>query len=155
MKLKIAAIVDASKIASTANGFQKAFKDAVMQTGLRIDRDTKSIMSREYVPDIVDTGRLRSSIHVQKAGDQVTVDAATVYGRNFNYQDSNGKSWEGTIDVEIGPMEVIVGTNVEYAAFHEFGTRKLPARPYLGLAYTRNRGYLAERVKKNAKTVKP
>lgn len=29
--------------------------------------------------------------------------------------------------------DVIVGTNVEYAAYHQFGTRTIPARPFLPL----------------------
>jgi HK97 gp10 family phage protein len=49
----------------------------------------------------VDTGRLRSSIEVRE-------------GRAFG-----------------GELEMIVGTDVEYALYQELGTRDMPAHPYL------------------------
>lgn len=33
----------------------------------------------------------------------------------------------------IGPLEIAVGTNVAYGKFHQFGTRKMPRRAFLGL----------------------
>lgn len=36
-----------------------------------------------------------------------------------------------THEVEMGDKSVVIGTNVEYAAFVELGTSKMRARPYL------------------------
>ena len=55
------------------------------------------------------TGRLQSSIHIQKKGDE-----------SYSYKDDNNQSFEGGIKTEIAVGEVIVGTNVEYAANIEF-----------------------------------
>ena len=35
-----------------------------------------------------------------------------------------------------GDRSVIVGARVEYAPFHQFGTRRMPARPFLGVSPT-------------------
>lgn len=41
----------------------------------------------------------------------------------------------GTDHVEqITPDSLVFGTNVSYAAFHNFGTRTIPARPFLGIS---------------------
>ena len=39
----------------------------------------------------------------------------------------------GSISAVIGPAEVEIGTNVFYGKFHQHGTRKMVARPFLGL----------------------
>ena len=39
----------------------------------------------------------------------------------------------GSISAVIGAHEVEVGTNVFYGKFHQYGTRKMVARPFLGL----------------------
>ncbi|GCE49197.1 HK97 gp10 family phage protein [Thermosporothrix hazakensis] len=44
--------------------------------------------------------------------------------------------------------EVLVGTNVEYAPYVEFGTRKMQAQPYLLPAFEISRKGLVERLKK-------
>ena len=110
MRLNIGVTVDASKIASTINGYEKALLKAVEETGLRVDRLAKSNIREEK---LVDTGRLRSSMHVQRKGE------------TYSYQSPGGDlrqfSQDGTIKTQIGKYEVVVGTNVEYAMIHEFG----------------------------------
>lgn len=36
---------------------------------------------------------------------------------------------------EVGPNSLTVGTEVYYAPFHQFGTRKMPSRPVVGLSW--------------------
>jgi phage virion morphogenesis protein len=39
----------------------------------------------------------------------------------------------GSVSAVIGASEVEVGTNLFYGKFHQYGTRKMVARPFLGL----------------------
>ena len=69
----------------------------------------------------VDTGRLRASI-------SYSVNSGTIYPHK-TYPKENSKDE----DVQIGGEKgfAIVGTNVEYAKFLEYGTSKMGKRPFL------------------------
>lgn len=56
----------------------------------------------------------------------------------------NSITFEVTADGDV----VRVGTNLEYAAFQEFGTRKMPARPFLFPAFEEERPRLRERMQR-------
>ena len=84
-----------------------AVRGAVAETALLIESDAK-----RFAP--VDTGRLRSSIHADLAG--------------------NG-------------LSATVGTNVSYALFIEFGTRRARAQPFLFPAFEKNRLRFLARLK--------
>jgi HK97 gp10 family phage protein len=47
----------------------------------------------------------------------------------------------------------IVGTNVEYAPYQEFGTQKMQAQPYLRPALDRNRSYIIQRLEEAVQNV--
>ena len=68
---------------------------------------------------------------------------------------------KGSIKVKSLPKQqaAIIGTNVEYAPYQEFGTRKMKAHPFLGPAITINKSDIQRTLKKYfkeqmAKTVK-
>ena len=79
---------------------------------------------------------------------EVAFEAQTLTTRKYMGnppQGSPDRTGPGTLGIRTGrlrrsiavdqgrrPYRVDVGTNVEYAAPHEFGGRRLPARPYLG-----------------------
>ncbi len=74
----------------------------------------------------VDTGRLKRSVH-------------------------------NTVPQQVGPGQMItlVGTNVEYAPYQEFGTKFMKAQPYLNPALDESRGDIAKIIGKNiAKALK-
>jgi HK97 gp10 family phage protein len=90
----------------------------------------------------VDTGLLRNSITHAVGGDTISVSYRAKYGSNRskkgNRLSATSKNagtvavgrYRGTIG-ESGDQCVYIGTNVEYAAYVEFGTSNTPAQPFL------------------------
>ena len=62
---------------------------------------------------------------------------STIYRKNF---DAPLIGLTGTlrrsIEYSVGPNYVVVGTNVVYGIYHEFGTSHHPPRPFIGPAFT-------------------
>jgi len=125
--MSVSVTIDAKKLMALPGAIAKAREQALEDTAGKIDRDAK-----RSAP--VDTGRLRSSLHVERPGE-------TSYAYSWN-----GGSDEGKIEVTVGVGERAVGSNVEYAAAQEFGTMRNRARPYLIPAYHKNRHLLKERM---------
>jgi HK97 gp10 family phage protein len=94
--------------------------------GLRIEREAKQMCR-------VDTGRLRASISTNW----------TDSGMSRGKVDAKANSEDG-VSQPNGKFVVVVGTNVEYAHWLEFGTFKMDARPFLFPAYEMNIGKLPE-----------
>ena len=111
MRLTVHTTIDAKKLAAVKTASAEVVRQAVYETGLRVDRLAKSNIRES---GLVDTGRLRSSVHVQRPGDTYTYTARPS-------DEGAPSSFDGTIKTIIGPMEVVVGTNVEYAFIHEYG----------------------------------
>lgn len=93
-----------------------AARKQIDKTALNIAREAK-----KGAP--VDTGRLRSSIHVNRPG------------KSAHRYTVRGRSYSDPVAGYSGSLTRAVGTNVKYAAAHEFGTRHMAARPFLGPAY--------------------
>jgi HK97 gp10 family phage protein len=87
------------------------------------------------------TGNLRRSIHVGGHGDLSELSAsATGTDIGGNKRDAHS-------------AEVLVGTNVEYAAAQEYGTsRGVPAHPYLRPAFDENKDKVADEIKAAVRT---
>lgn len=102
-------------------------------TGLEIETDAKQRMTRSGA---VDTGRARGSIHVETGGNQAKGVKWTkpYYQDKKYYNDNSGVTYDGSLNVEIDPGDAVVGTNVDYAPFIEFGTVHMRARPFLAPA---------------------
>ena len=61
------------------------------------------------------TGRLASSIH-SEVKEGIVQDNGEVSATTFDYKaEVSGEMFDGTLHEEIAPLELIVGTNVEYA----------------------------------------
>jgi len=103
---------------------RQAIKDILAEVGFKIEGDAK----REVR---VDTGRLRASVSTGISG-------------------KLGHSDKDKVDQPSGErgMVVVVGTNVEYAPYQEFGTRKMSGKPYLYPAYHKNEGEALKRISK-------
>ena len=77
----------------------------------------------------IDTGRLRGSItHATKDGVS-----------RVRHSNSKGAGQHDAVSRPHSEYEVWIGTNVEYAPYVEYGTRKMSPRPYLRPALDNNR----------------
>lgn len=97
----------------------KALENAVVSGALLIQNAAK-----KKAP--VRTGNLRRSIHIGGHSDQSELADST--GGDLGGNKNDGKS-----------AEVLVGTDVVYAASHEFGRGNLAARPYMRPALDENK----------------
>lgn len=98
---------------------REACSDALKRGGFKVETLAKQLCA-------VDTGRLRASISVNWAGS----------GMDEGKVDSKAQAGDGI--KEPGGQKglvVVTGTNVIYAPFVEYGTVKMPGRPYLYAAY--------------------
>jgi HK97 gp10 family phage protein len=92
-----------------------------------------------------DTGRLAASITVQGRREGTQVEAASKYGLGTEESIT-------AIKRPSSGSEVLVGTNVEYAPYMEFGTIFTNAQPFLRPALDLAKGKTLTIVIKNAKT---
>lgn len=103
--------------------FDKAVKKALRLVGGQAERAAKETITEMGA---VDTGFLRNSITWALAGEAPNAQS---------YQDDKGKQtgeYGDKLPAEHGgDYAVYVGTNVYYAPYVEYGTRKMPARPFL------------------------
>lgn len=123
-------------------------KKQLLAIGFQIERDAKMLETA------VDTGRLRASISVNWTDSGM--DRGKTEGYSAGYDAKGNITFSKNRQVEkfkgtsggdgVGaPMtggqkfEVVVGTNVDYAPFIEFGTSKMVATPFLRPAFEANR----------------
>lgn len=103
--------------------FEKAAKQALRLVGGQAERYAKEMISDMGA---VDTGFLRNSITFALAGESANVSM---------YASDNGEKvgeYEGKApDDSENEYSVYIGTNVYYAPYVEYGTRKMGARPFL------------------------
>lgn len=111
--------------------FDKAVKKALRLVGGQAERAAK-----ELIADMgaVDTGFLRNSITFAIAGNPPSTS---------EYKDDKGNKegvYAGVAPSEDGDNEysVYIGTNVYYAPYVEYGTRKMEARPFLSQSIQSN-----------------
>lgn len=110
---------------------QNAMIEELMLTGFMIESNYKIA-----VP--VDTGRLQSSIHTETANK-----------RTFNYSDSTGQTYNGKFGLDrLEKTQVVVGTNVEYAAKIEYRGGKTKGKRALLEAFEKETAGLPARLAK-------
>lgn len=111
--------------------FEKAVEKALRLVGGQAERAAKEMISEMGA---VDTGLLRNSITFALDGEAPNA---------TEYQDDHGKQ-TGEYDGEVpsdhghGTRTVYIGTNVYYAPYVEYGTRKMVARPFLSTSIQAN-----------------
>jgi HK97 gp10 family phage protein len=81
-----------------------AIDKGIMRNARRVANEAKLLCP-------VNDGRLRNSIHVHKGK-----------GDKYSYTDNNGSTYSGALTGKTEDHTAIVGTNVEYASYVEFGT---------------------------------
>ena len=90
----------------------KMLMDAFIKVGLDIQSAAKLRLKemRHWV-----TGRLASSIH-SEVREGCVLPGGKIGGTTYEYTaEVTGERFDGTLHEEIAPLELIVGTNVEYA----------------------------------------
>ena len=107
-----------SKVDVAIEAEKEAIQRALEAIGIQFMGD-----AADYCP--VDTGRLRASITY------ATQDAKGTYGSPF-------KSGDSSISGTVPEATVIVGTNVEYAPYVEYGTSKSREQSFLRRALQEN-----------------
>lgn len=112
------------KLASYGEAQQQNALDELHEAGLNVESEAKKLVN-------VDTGRLRASIHMESSKVNPT----------FQYNDNEGRSFDGSLDVTPKGLEVYVGTNVDYAIVQE------QISPYLVPAWEQERVKLIARLK--------
>ena len=103
---------------------------AVVSGALLVQNRAKEIIKEKKV---YKTGNLRRSIHIGGHAEQSEL-------ANSDGTDIGGNSHTKT------KAEVLVGTNVVYAASHEYGRGNLAARPYLRPALDESKGDVAREI---------
>jgi HK97 gp10 family phage protein len=122
-------------------------KKRLLAIGFSIEREAKLSCTEQ---GIVDTGRLRASISTN------WTDSGLDRGKTSSYtggtKNEYGKQMEKVDSVSDGigapqeqgdRFEVVVGSNVYYAPFHEFGTSKMGARPFMRPAFEKYKGIIS------------
>lgn len=128
LELNIKGLVD--KFDTMPEEIQKSMIHELRLTGFMIESNYKIA-----VP--VDTGRLKTSIHTEHSDI-----------RSFNYSDSKGSTYNGTLGFNLKPTQVIVGTNVEYASKIEYKGGKTKGKRALLEAFEKETAGLPERLAK-------
>lgn len=109
----------------------KAVKRGVDRTALAVETDAKEKLKSD---GHVRTRRLLQSIHTE-----------TKEGSKYYYE-ASGESFSGSLNEKIQDDESIVGTNVHYAPYVEFGTKYMSGDSYLGYAAIKQDKKLRERI---------
>ncbi len=112
-----------SNVDETLEEMRQAIQRALNAMGLQMERNAKieiqkSVYDTPPSPSYKRTGRLRASL---------TYATKTQHSKGGSEAEAGDYAPMGTPDED----KVYVGTNVEYAAYVEFGTSKMKAKPYL------------------------
>lgn len=102
-------------------------------------RVTGAMIETDYKMNVpVDTGRLRSSIHLQHSD-----------FKRYVYSDRKGQNFDGTFKMDDdNKFTVYVGTNVEYAPKIEYEGGKVMGKNALETAFEKNTNGLIQRLEK-------
>lgn len=123
---------DFTKIKNITKGAEKKLLAIGFQMEKEIKMSMKAGSGRMYgkhrasapgEPPAVDTGRLRGSISTNWSGSGMAKGSTEGVAR--------GEDGVGQPDAKEDMFTVVVGTNVPYASFLEFGTRNMAPRPFM------------------------
>lgn len=111
-------ISDAIAGLHSAKAALENLKPALKEAGLYMERETRLNIARQTSPDGTPFAPLAAStLRTKKSGRILQETSAMV----------------NSISTRAAKKSVKVGTSIGYAAYHQFGTRKMPARPFLGI----------------------
>ena len=122
----------ARKFGATKEAIHKATKAGIDRTALAMETDAKNKLKSD---GHIVTGRLRSSIH-----------AELKEGASYQYSDQEGKTYDGSLKKKVGKLEAVIGTNVFYAPFIEFGTKYFGGDSFMGWAQLKQSKLLPGRI---------
>lgn len=122
----------AAKMGATKEAIALAAKRGIDRTALAMETDAKEKLKAD---GHIVTNRLRASIH-----------AELEQGQTFQYSDNQGNAYDGSLQKDVGKLEAVVGTNVFYAPFIEFGTKYFSGDSFMGWARLRQAKLLKQRI---------
>ena len=128
LELKVNKLVD--KFETMPEEVQKAMIDELRLTGFMIETNYKIA-----VPVV--TSRLQTSIHTEHS--DLT---------SYSYTDNKGNTYNGSLNYNLKPTQVIVGTNVEYASKIEYRGGKTKGKRALLEAFEKETAGLPARLAK-------
>jgi phage gpG-like protein len=137
-------------------GFEKyrkeakaAIKRGVDRTAIALESDAKTRLEGGLGGQRrIKTNRLRASVH-SELGDKTE----QIMKNTFKPVKTSETS-DKELNVSIADDEAIVGTNVFYAGFIEFGTKFIKAMSFLGFASVRQDKLLRKRVEEELNKIK-
>ncbi len=115
--------VEVKTVPDRPERFDRAIRKALTTAGMLVEGSAISL-----VP--IDTGRLKGSI--------------TYAVRGYTSRTRSPAKSKDAVSRPITAYVAHVGTNVEYAEYQEYGTRKMKAQPYLRPALDMNRTAIRE-----------
>ena len=118
----------------------KAIKRGVDKTALKIESDAKEKLKSDLH---LRTRRLLQSIHTETTNPQAPRMKTNL---NYSYKDKDNEQFTGSFNEPMHDDESIVGTNVHYAPYVEFGTKYMSGDSYLGYAAVKQAKNLKERI---------
>jgi len=127
----------------TENDFAKAgaesgIRAAIVQTMVNVRGQAVALAP-------VDKGQLRNSIMWRKGWESDVFNFSREGGLN---EAGGGEQATAKIGIQPSGNEGVVGTGLEYATYQEFGTRFMPAQPYMRPAADAVRGASASQIAK-------
>ena len=118
----------------------KAVKRGVDRTAMAVESDAKNKLAADGHRK---TRRLFQSIHTETTNPQHPDMKSNL---NYTYKDKNNESFTGSFNEKMKDDESIVGTNVHYAPYVEFGTKFMSGDSYLGYAAVKQDKKLRDRI---------
>jgi phage gpG-like protein len=95
------------RLGATQEQIHVAVKRGIDRTALAMETDAKNKLKSD---GHIITNRLRASIHAELKDQE-----------QFTYSNNQGESFDGSLNLDIGKLEAVIGTNVVYAKRIEFG----------------------------------
>lgn len=117
------------------DGAREGVRAAIVQTMVRIHGEA-------VVNAPVDLGQLKNSLMWRKGW---TSDVFN-FPKEGGFNEAGGKQATRKLDDTVSGDEGIVGTNVEHGVYQEFGTRYMPAQPFLRVAADAVKGATASEI---------
>ena len=131
----------AQKMGATKEAIAKAAKRGIDRTALAMETDAKEKLKAD---GHIVTNRLRASIHAELENEA-----------SFQYSDMEGHTFDGSLKKRIGKLEAVIGTNVFYGPYIEFGTKFFNGDSFMGWARLRQQKLLRGRIIEEIKRLIP
>lgn len=139
--MKVSATINATSLRDSLKRLDKRYQVAIDK---EIGVTAREIESSYKVNVPLDTGRLRSSIHVETSGK-----------KGYSYGDKRGNTYNGSFETKAELNEAIIGTNVQYANIIEQRGGKVKGQNALKNAFETHTKGIESRIARILKSEMP